>query len=156
MHVTITYCNASHKLPYLHEKYICYTPVRRQVTAPHKHPTSQYRQNAIARLLTIEIINNYYKHAKIKSPFQNFTHSWVIKQCLTGDRAVIAGSPPGVCPFIGIGGSPFDDTGSIVRSSNRECQISVRSPVDLYRYISYGGPQIAARGPDGVPRGAAG
>ena len=29
----------------------------------------------IARLLTIEIINNYYKHAKIKSPFQNFIDS---------------------------------------------------------------------------------
>ena len=69
------YCNASHKLTYLHKKYSCYTPVRRQVNAPHKHPTSQLRQNAIARLLTIEIINNYYKHAKIKSPYQNSIHS---------------------------------------------------------------------------------
>ena len=34
-------------------------------------------------------------------------------------------------PFIGIGGSPFDDTGIIVRSSNGDCRISVRSPADF-------------------------
>ena len=73
-----------------------------------------------------------------------------------GDRAGIAGSPPGGGPFIGIGGSPFDDTGSIVWSSTGECQISVRLSADFYRYISDGGPRIAAQGPDGVPRGAGG
>ena len=68
------------------------------------------------------------------------------------DRSGIAGSPPGRGPFIGIAGSPFDYMGSIVWGSNGECQISVRSPADFYRYISDGGPRIATRGPDGVPR----
>ena len=56
-------------------------------------------------------------------------------------------------PFIGTAGSPFDDTGIILRSSDGDCRISVRSPADFYRYISDGGPWIAARGSDGVPLG---
>ena len=59
-------------------------------------------------------------------------------------------------PFIGTAGSPFDDTGIILRSSDGDCRISVRSPADFYCYISDGGPWIAARGSDGVPRAAAG
>ena len=81
-------------------------------------------------------------------------HHWIIERRLTGDHAGIAGSPPGVGPFIGIGGSPFDDTGSIVRSSNGECQISVRSPADFYRYISYGGPMDRCSGIGLCPTGS--
>ena len=44
----------------------------------------------------------------------------------------------------------------IVRSSHGDCRISVRWPADFFRYISDGGPPIAARWSDGVPRGAAG
>ena len=43
-------------------------------------------------------------------------------------------------PFIGTAGSPLDDTGITVRSSDGDCRISIRSPADFYRYISDGGP----------------
>ena len=101
--------------------------------------------------------------------------------CCEGSRVKIAGSPPDHPlqsldhptaphgwprgnrpiaarrgPFIGIGGSPFDSPDDIVRSSDGDCRISVRWPADFFRYISDGGPPIAARWSDGVPRAAAG
>ena len=85
-------------------------------------------------------------------PLQSLDHRTAAHGGPRGNRQMAARRGP----FIGIGGSPFDDTGIIVRSSNGDCWISVRSPVDFYCYISDGGPPIAARGSDGVPRGAAG
>ena len=100
--------------------------------------------------------------------------------CCEGSRVKIAGSPPDHPlqsldhltaphgwprgnrpiaarrgPFIGIGGSPFDSPDDIVRSSHGDCRISVRWPADFFRYISDGGPPIATRWSDGVPRAAA-
>ena len=67
---------------------------------------------------------------------------WVIERRLTGGRAGIAGLPPGVGPFIGIGGSLFDDTGSIVRSSNGECQVShrLRNFTATFPTVAHGSP----------------
>ena len=100
--------------------------------------------------------------------------------CCEGSRVTIAGSPPDHPlqsldhptaphgwprgnrpiaarrgPFIGIGGSPFDSPDDVVQSSDGDCRISVRWPADFFRYISDGGPPIAARWSDGVPRAAA-
>ena len=85
-------------------------------------------------------------------PLQSLDHPTAPHGWPRGNRPIAASRGP----FIGIGGSPFDGRDDIVRSSHGDCRISVRWPADFFRYISDGGPPIAARWSDGVPRGAAG
>ena len=84
-------------------------------------------------------------------PLQSLDHPTAPHGWPRGNRPIAARRGP----FIGIGGSPFDSPDDIVRSSDGDCRISVRWPADFFRYISDGGPPIAARWSDGVPRAAA-
>ena len=85
-------------------------------------------------------------------PLQSLDHPTAPHGWPRGNRPIAARRGP----FIGIGGSPFDSPDDIVRSSDGDCRISVRWPADFFCYISDGGPPIAARWSDGVPRAAAG
>ena len=67
------------KLKVLHP---CTSPGGRPTQRPH----FTIEQNAVVRLLTIEIMNNYYNHANIKSPCPNYIGIESLNGCTMPER----------------------------------------------------------------------